>query len=81
MKKESIDLQKYIDAGMDEIFIKMFGEKYAHAFWKELMPSVNMYFMDEPEKYSDDESKKECISEMLLNGMEYLRNKDSVWYE
>ena len=45
------ELKEYIDAGMDEIFIKMFGEKYAHAFWKELMPSVNIYFMDEPEKY------------------------------
>ena len=42
------ELKEYIDAGMDEIFIKMFGEKYAHAFWKELMLSVNIYFMDEP---------------------------------
>ena len=75
------ELKEYIDEGMDEIFIKMFGEKYAHAFWKELMPSVNIYFMDEPEKYFDDESKKESISELLLDTMEYLKNKDSVWYE
>ena len=79
------ELKEYIDAGMDEIFIKMFGEKYAHAFWKELMPSVNIYFMDEPARlepasqinmYRIDTDKRMTVGPGgLLIGSNYAHGK------
>ena len=64
---------------MDKIFVDMFGERYARSFY--LMTHPEVYFKDDPKTYEDDEKKKECISEMLLDLIEYYKNKDTVWYD
>lgn len=62
---------------MDEIFIKMFGEEYAKSFYHLVALGVKAYMHED----DDEETKKECISELLLNLIEYYKNKDTVWYE
>ena len=66
---------------MDEVFVEMFGEKYARSMFAKLFLGFEMYTSMSPEKYQTKESKKELITELLSSEMEYLENKDSVWYE
>lgn len=74
MKKE---LDEYKKKEMDTVFIEMFGEKYARSFYILVRLGVNAYLHGDEEK----EEKKECISELLLNLIEYYKNQDTVWYE
>lgn len=62
---------------MDEIFIKMFGKKYSKSFYNLVGLGLKTYMNED----DDEETKKECISELLLNLIEYYKNKDTVWYE
>lgn len=71
--------------GMDNIFNKMFGEKYGRSFFIEMSPDIPIEFLSHPELYADNENavenKKECISEALLNWIEYLKNQNTNWYD
>ena len=74
MKKE---LDEYKKKEMDTVFIEMFGEKYARSFYLLLGSSANAYLQGDEDK----ETKKECISGLLLSVLEYYKNQDTVWYE
>lgn len=65
------------NAEMKAVFIEMFGEKYARSFYLLLESSANAYLQGDEDK----ETKKECISGLLLSVLEYYKNQDTVWYE
>ena len=65
------------NAAMKAVFIEMFGEKYARSFYLLLGSSANAYLQGDEDK----ETKKECISGLLLSVLEYYKNQDTVWYE
>lgn len=66
---------------MDDIFIEMFGEEDAKSIFHWLYLDFEMYTNMDPDKYKTKEAKKELITSLLLNSIEYHKNKDSVWYE
>lgn len=66
---------------MDDIFIEMFGDKYARSMFNQFYFGFEVYTNMSPDDYKTKESKKELIAELILNSLEYHENQDSIWYE
>lgn len=79
--KEVVEQYRNNELEMDDVFVEMFGEKYARSMFADMYLDFEMYTSLSPEKYKTKESKKELITELLSSKMDYLENKDSVWYE
>lgn len=79
--KDIINQYKNNELEMDDVFIDMFGEKYAKSIFSKLYLDFEMYLSMAPDSYRTKAFKKELITELLLGTLEYYKNQDSIWYD